>query len=85
MPGTDSYYPRGSLGGNQAAQGRSSSLTNLARLPAEARKRLQSLAQKAPFVRFMDDDAQDRDENDIYRLRNVRRFCKRGQGQGQHA
>lgn len=46
---------------------RSSSLTNLARLPGKARAKLQNLTH-SQFVRFIEDnDAQDKDENDIYR------------------
>lgn len=48
--------------------GRSSSLTNLARLPGVARQKLQNLAHTNPFVRYIEDnDGQDKDENDIYR------------------
>ncbi len=51
-------------------QGRSSSLNNLARLPGVARAKLAHLAHQAPFVRFIEDnDGMDKDENDIYRLK----------------
>ena len=46
---------------------RSSSLTNLARLPGVARAKLQNLTH-SQFVRYIEDnDGQDKDENDIYR------------------
>lgn len=60
-----------------AVHARSSSLTNLG---AAARAKLQGLAH-SQFVRYLEDnDAQDKDENDIYRAhngQNVRRGCWR--------
>ena len=61
-----------------ALHSRSNSLTSLARLPGVARAKLAHLAQQAPFVRFMEDnDGMDKDENEIYRIKQHVRSRRR--------
>ena len=68
MPSIENLYSHP----EHATHGRSSSLTNLARLPGMAREKLTHLQ----FVRFIEDnDGQDKDENDIYR-QNVSTWCQ---------
>lgn len=59
--------PRASGEAPQGVHGRSNSLTNLARLPGVARAKLQNITH-SQFVRYIEDnDAHDKEENDIYR------------------
>ncbi|PRW51063.1 UPF0187 chloroplastic [Chlorella sorokiniana] len=66
-PGVGRLAARTSSEPPSGVHSRSSSLTNLARLPGKARAKLQNLTH-SQFVRFIEDnDAQDKEENDIYR------------------
>jgi hypothetical protein len=73
MPAESLYsHPPARGSSPEPVHGRTNSLTNLVRPLGKARQKLQHLAQQTPFVRFIEDnDGQDKDENDIYRGRNV--------------
>lgn len=67
MPSAENLYshPEG------AVHGRSSSLTNLAKLPQMARQKLNHLQ----FVRFIEDNDGQESENDIYRQKSNTNVC----------